>query len=108
MKTFVDLSDQAADASSVPRLFWPTERLTRDYFFLFLGPEQNHLGLHSYEFKLRVFSTPSVMFFSVHRLFQPSERFTRHYHNDLWRRTTSLSLSIDSDTVVSNIAHVAA
>ena len=108
MKTFVDLSDKAADASSVPRLFRPTERLTRDYFLLFRGPRQNHLGFHSYEFKLRVFSTPSVMFFSVHWLFQQSERFTRHYHLDLCRRTTSLSLNIDSETVVANSAHVTA
>ena len=107
MKTFVDLSDKAADASSVPSLFRATERLTRDYFLLFRGPRQNHLGLHSYEFKLRVFSTSSVMF-SPHWLFQPSERFTRHYHLDLCRRTTSLSLNIDSETVVANSAHVTA
>ena len=43
MKTCVDLSDMASDASSVPRLFRPTERLTRHYFFVFLGPDKNSM-----------------------------------------------------------------
>ena len=107
MKTFVDLSDKAADASPVPRLFRATERLTWYYFLLFRGPKQTHLGFHSYEFNLRVFSTPSVMFFPALAV-QPSERVTRHYHLDLSRGTTSLSLSIDSETVVANRAHVTA